>query len=525
MHLFLKNTSEAPVEIGEVFLNGEVLKDLPERDLAVWVRTAPNPVGPGEVGNLMIMLHASVFSYDMPLDVKAITTCGQTVETQVEEIQRGTPLTGICFSSDLDKIYVYFENITDSPDRPGRILLNAEDVTARSKIHTMSGTAEPAGSAPADQQRATSNKQPQSVRPEEKCLIKINLREPLRQGRYVSVRVETEGGHIAQSVVRAFSFFPITSWDDDTRRGLYFDAEPFHVSSPGDKSEEELQELTDRSAWYLMGCPNCRDTRSDEMMGHSAGSIINSAETAYRIDPTRPGHTHVCDPSKEITYFLYGEVCDIMFINPYEIVFRDADPLLNGLYARLAAMASGPRPVMTLPEAFEVRERGWLFPSPEQLRLSVYYQIAEGVKGISYYEKQFYSESPELEAEIGSINKELRAMKPYLKISEPFRGLAETSDPEVKAHTLACGDHGLALILINTDYETEIIDDERQTNVTPREDFYVEVELPEWLGAGQVFRVGESIGSVDFETEDNRVTVPVSRLDLTGMYLIHPGER
>ena len=169
-----------------------------------------------------------------------------------------------------------------------------------------------------------------------------------------------------------------------------------------------------------------------------------------------------------------------------------------------------------------MEENEWYFPSPDQLRLDVYYQIAEGVKGISYYVKSHYEGHPELEGEIGRINKELQAVKNYLAISEPVEGLAEASDPAVQAHTLVCGDYGLALILINTDYDTGREGKERYTDVTPREDFHVEVKLPHWLEAGRVFMVGQDIWRVDFKTEANRVIIPVSRLDLTGMYLIHP---
>ena len=478
-----------------MFLEGELLDELPTSK-AVWLQTLPNPVPPGKTGNLMIMLRRDLANFELPLEVGVETGSGQSLEARVEDINDPIQLAGIYFSSDLDEIYVYLENTSEYEITPENVYLDSQNASDRTDFFSA------------------------QVPPKEKGFLRITPSAPLRQGEYISVRVESSAGEAAQAVVRAWSHFPITSWDGDTREELHFDPEPFHLSYDPDMEEEELEELPGSSAWYLMGCPNCRDRDRGKPLGNAGNALIEKARKAREIDPSRPSHTHICDASKERTYFLYGEACDIMFINPYEVVFRSADPAKNGHYAALAKLACRPRPLMTIPEAFEMTNEGWLFPSPEQLRLGVYYQLAEGVKGVSYYVKSHYERYPELEAEIGRVNEELRAARDYLKVGEPFGKLAASSDPKVSANAIVCADKGLAVILINTDYETATEDGKRHTDYRPREGFHVEIEVPAWLEIDRGREIGAGINATGIHREDGgKITVPMEELDLTGILL------
>ena len=359
----------------------------------------------------------------------------------------------------------------------------------------------------------------------EKGLLRVDLPAPLARGKYVSVRLETAEGSIGQALVRAFSFFPITSYSNpDTRLEFSFDPQPFHVKCQPAASKKviDLKSLPAQSAWYLFSCPNCTDEDQCKPWGTSAVEIIKRAQETYRLDPSRPNHTHVCEAYKERAYFIYGEVCDIMFINPYEVVFHDRDPSRNGYFAGLGKLACEPRPLMTIQEAF-ARGQGAPFISPEQVRLGVYYQVVEGVKGISYYSKNQYTKYPALEQEIGRINRELQAIKAYLKIGESFAGLAVASRPEVLAKSIVAGDRGLVVILINTGYRTAIRDEKRETTFSPQENFTVEVAVPGWLEIKQAVEIGPETRPVQLQKKKGKIIIPVDRIELTKILLLTAG--
>jgi len=498
VHVFLKNPGAAPVEVEEVYLNGVRLENLPD-ETAAWTQVLPSPVPPGEISDLTIMLSQNAANYKLPLEIKVKLQTGETLVIPVDRINGPFKITGIYFPDHLDQVYIYLQNTGQTTLTLHKVWLSGRDVTGQTRFLAR---ALPAG---------------------EKSLLRVDLPQPLSRGKYVSVRLETADGSVGQALVRVFSVFPITSYSNpDTRSELYFDPQPFHVKYKPAVSEAEIKSLPAQSAWYLFSCPNCTDEDQCKPWGNSAIEIIKRAQEFYRLDPSRPNHTHVCEAYKERAYFIYGEVCDIMFINPYEVVFHDQDPSRNGYYAGLGKLACEPRPLMTIQEAF-ARGKGMPFISPEQVRLGVYYQVAEGVKGISYYSKNQYTRYPALEQEIGRVNQELQAIKSYLKIGEPFAGLAVASRPEVLAKSIVAGDRGLVLILINTGYRTLIRDEKRETTFTPRENFTVEVEMPGWLEIKQAVEIGPETKSVRFQRRNGKIIIPVDRLELTRIFLLTAG--
>ncbi len=495
VHVFLKNPGVTAVEVEEVCLNGARLEDLPNAT-AVWTQVLPSPIPPGEVSDLTIMLPRAAANYKLPLEVKVKLQTGEILTIPVDQVNGPFKITGSYFSDNLDQVYIYLQNTGQTSLIPRKVWLAGRDVTGQTRFLS------------------------RAIPPGEKSLLRVDLPTPLARGKYVSIRLETADGSIGQALVRAFSVFPITSYSNpDTRLELYFDPQPFHVKYQPAVSAAEIKALPPQTAWYLFSCPNCTDSEQNKPWGTSAVEIIKRAREFYRLDPSRPNHSHVCEAYKERAYFIYGEVCDIMFINPYEVVFHDRDPARNGYFAGLGKLACEPRPLMTIQEAF-ARGPGAPFISPEQVRLGVYYQVAEGVKGISYYSKNQYTKYPALEKEIGRINRELQAIKSYLKIGEPFVGLASVSRSEVVAKTVVAADKGLVVILINTGYRTAIRDGKRETTFTPQENFTVEVEVPGWLEIKQAVEIGPETRPVQLQKKNGKIIISVDRINLTKIFLL-----
>jgi len=220
--------------------------------------------------------------------------------------------------------------------------------------------------------------------------------------------------------------------------------------------------------------------------------------------------------------FVYGEVTDICVVNPYEIIFYRNPPEKNAYYTALGKLASEPRLLWTIPEAFTYR--GTRFPTPEEERIIVWSEIGEGSKGIWYYvssPKAGYPASPPLEAEIGRINRELQALKDYIVISEPV-SLARADAEKVTAYTLLCGDKGILLILVNNDHTSYFEEGKDPFTYQSKENFKAEVKIPQWLkvqGITEV-RAEQTIENVKYQTERNSLIIPIDRLDVTRQFLI-----
>ncbi len=386
LHVYLKNPGETEVGVEQVWVNDVLMEELPN-DLAVWYQVLPNPVPPHKVADLMVRLTDSAAP---PFSVKMKTSDGRTIIAAIDITIPPPPLkiTYIGFSDEFDRVYVYLENTEDRSLSVDRVYLDTEDITSLTTIpwRTLSAHSKD-------------------------CII-VNLETPLTQGEYVSIKVTTKQGPMAQAVVRAVSFFPITSWDGDTRAELYFDPVPLRIEYPADPAQfEETRKLDANRAYYLFGDPSCTDKGNKAVLGTSAMEIIRYLHTCYEHDPLHPGFTHICEYRKKHAYFVYGEVWDLVFINPYQLVFYGKSPREDRYFARLGKKGCEPRPLMVIPEAFNHKAKisGSRFPTPEEERLIVYYEIAEGAKGVNYFIKHFqddngYDANPELEAEIGRIN-------------------------------------------------------------------------------------------------------------------------
>ncbi len=510
IHVYLKNPGETEVSIEQVWVNDVLMKDLPN-DLAVWYQVLPNPVLPHKVADVMVRLAEQTAP---PFNVRIETSEGQTITESIEITIPPPPLriTYIGFSDNLDRVYVYLENTEDRSLSVDRVYLDTENITSLTTIPW------------------------RTLLPHRKDCIIANLERPLTQGEYISIKVTTKQGPMAQAVVRVLSFFPITSWDGDTRAELHFDSVPLKINYPADPAQfEETRKLGTQRAYYLFSDPSCTDKRNKAVLGTSAMEIIRRLQTCYEHDPLHPGFTHICEYRKKHGYFVYGEVWDLVFINPYQLVFYGKSPRENRYFARLGKKGCEPRPLMVIQEAFSDEEEisGSRFPTPEEERLIVYYEIAEGAKGVNYLVKHYgdnggYDANPELEAEIGRINWELRQLKPYLKIGDPV-AIAETNEPEVTANTILCGDKAIVLILINEDYDSPSRGSSEQFEYRPKQDFEVTVHLPDWLQALEAYEVvGELEKSIPVHYEYTRIgdiIISVDQLDITKQIVITTQQR
>lgn len=511
IHLFLKNYGEKDVYVQSIWLNDVSLDDLPN-DIAIWGLVRPNPIPPKRVGNLIIKLKKMPST---PLKVKVTTSNDQSVEKIVDILSPALRITYIGFNQLLNKIYIYLENSTKNILRVKRVYIDSWEIT---NLITNS---------------------PKQISPISKDCLIINLRTPLLQGSYITIKVETEEGEIAEATIRTFSIFPITSWDGDTRKELNFDPSPFLMSYPKNPACLEGNRKKPLNMLYLLSDdPAGADLKAirsadkavnaDFSLGASAGEICSYAEECYRYDPLRPVSVCLRDAGKPFSYFVYGELSDALLIHPCENVYYRHRPLRDGYWTYLGKLACEPRPLYVLPEAFRAVGRCGAsprFPTPEELRLIVYYELAYGAKGILFFKKsgeEGYEAVPSLVKEIIKLNGELQKLKPLLMIGEPIQ-LAVASNPQVETYSLLCGDEAIIVLLINHDHDSNFEPGKEEFSFRPIRNFALKISIPDWLEVEEVYEIteGGNVSPLRYRNiRGNKLLLYVKELKLTKQMVV-----
>ena len=512
IHLYLKNLTNKEITIENIWLNNIPLENLPN-DLVLWWQVSPNPIPPFKLGDISIKLREFK---SLPLQIKIKTSNGQLIEKDIPTSPPLIKVTSVSLNEALDRVYLYIENSGNKVLNINKVFLNGEDVS-ESLLTPW-------------RQLAKRNKD---------CLI-IKPKEKLKQGEYVTVKVETEEGEVAEATVRVFSFFPISSWDGDTREQLNFDPSPFLL--PYSENPAKLDENMRTQPPYMVYCladnPAGDDLRNasesnkevpqELFIGSSGMKISTYREECYHYDHLHPTAICLRDSGKFFAYFVYGELTDALIIHPCENVFYLHRPIRDGYLTALAKLASEPRPLYVLPEAFRAVGRCGAsprYPTPEELRLILYYEIAEGAKGVLYYKQsgpEGYGANPLLEKEIGRLNGELRRLKDFLRIGEPIP-LVDSSNTQVEAYSLLCGDKAIVLILINHEYNSNFVSGSKPFTYKAQKNFALTVRIPSWLKVNQVYEVAEGGNIVPLRYRmlaNRRLLLYIKELKLTKQIVI-----
>jgi len=502
VHLLISNNTADTVMVDKIYLNGYEMKDMPN-DLAIWYQAVPCITRPGEVTDVMVKLRRPTAK---PVRLSVGLSNGQEISTVLETVSPSLKFNFIGYSNEMDRAYIYLENTGTESLKVKNIYCNSEDVTDRCFIP------EPV------------------IAPSSKIFSVFPARVPFVWGQYLAFKIQTDNGTTASAVSRAYTHFPIASFGQDTRTEYGFDRDYFAVPySQSGMDFSGLRSRSARNAYHLEEDPVCKDGLAHLLMGSTAATVINNNKVCYINDPVHPGLIYACEHHKPYCYYIYGEVADILAVDPYEMYFYSNQPLKNAEYVAQAKTAAEPRPLWTIPEAFTHSENP-RHPAPEEERIIIYSEIGEGSKGIWYYHysksnKSGYNGSPILEKEIGRINKELRQLRDYIVISEPFP-LAKSDDGRIKTYSLLCGHKGIVLLLINKEHESLFGEKGKQFRYTSLGSFKVRCKVPKWLKVNRVSEINEDktvdMGYVLLEDE---IVIPVVGLGVTKQILVQTERR
>jgi len=503
IHLFLENKSNASVEVIDVLLDGQSLHNAQGKSI-YWYHIVPNPIPASTPADIMIKL---ISPLSKPVKVEVITDKSPfPVARIVEPEPLNLHVSYVAFSDDYQKAYVYVRNDTDVSLRISQV--RAFPVTI-SEISFVVGPL---------------------ILPGQKACLVVRFSEQVKRAQYILLRVDTEQSIRATHLVRAYTYFPIQAFGQDHRATLSFDAVNFDMHYPPTEADfaKTIKEPWFR-AYHLVDDPACRDAAPGKKLGSTALEVIKRQQICWQKDPLHPTIIYICQFERPLNYFIYGELTDLIAIDPYPIVLDHESPFRNAHWVSFAKKACEPRPLYTIPEAFHILGNEYSrYPTPEELRLTVYLQIAYGSKGIWYYTKNAgaggYEANPLLEAEIGKVNAELRKLRPYLKIGEPA-GLGKANSPNVAVHTILAGDEGIVVLVINNQCVSLpfAFESEQPFTFEPQKNINVQLTLPPALAVGSILAIdGDEEHSVPFAKRDDIVTFSLPHLSTTKQLLIIP---
>lgn len=493
IHVFIKNKSNNPISINKMSFNDNEMTSMPD-DFILWHQMVPPIIAPDKQGDIVVKLKREP---KRPVRIFVEFSNEDTLSMVINNVPIELKFSFIGFDRQTGKVYIYLENESEDNAKIYKLFVNDEDVTEQCNF--TDGMTAPIG----------------------KTLIIFTPTKQLSYNTYVCFKVVTDKG-IAESMIRVYSYFPIATFGSDTREEMCFDTEYFEINYSKNTTDFEKEKKKSSNALYhLLGDPACFDSDKRDYIGTSAKEIIENAKINYENDSSHGNFIYCCEWMKPYSYYVYGELTDVMVINPYEMFHGKNDPARNAYYTSIAKKVSEPKLLWTCPEAFSCY--GSRFPTPLEERIIVYSEIAQGSKGIWYYvfDKEIgYLLDKNLENEIKQINWELRQVRDYILIGEPYE-LANTYNDSVVANTLLCGDKGIILILQNKDYRSYFGDERNKFQYNRKEQFLVEISVPKWMKIENIVEISyPKKRDINFTTKEGLVSIPIDFIDATKLFLL-----
>jgi len=522
-HLYVKNPTETEFVVKDILFNGVSVKELREKMEIIWWKTTPNPIPAKGYSEVIVRTRHPLKTED--ISITLIGESGESISWKVGAQRPTMNIAYVGFSRDIKTLYVYTESEKDTV--PKSIFLDGKNITNQCKIM----------------------QQFKSV-----SFIEVDLEKPLESGAYHYLQVVGNDGSKTAHMLRAWdNWFDISLWgypssipgfmkDHCFEERTPWVSEDFFGMTP-DKIAEKVRANKDREfgAYYLMDEPDGHDytfgaAMTDQIplrLGYCAQKLSEAASIIQKEDPSRLTHLLINNTYKPANWNVYGELADIMSTDPYGT--QDAISEITLYYVveatQQALDACAPRPMFITLGSFVLKGKGFQrLPTPDEQRISLYYAIGCGAKGINYFiwgnDEMLtgISRSQELQQEIGRLNAEMQVCSPLLSISHPIKEKVITSsDDRLWTRALLAGNDNMVVVVVNNSY---VYDDwrskEGKYTLNAVKDAVLEIEIPTWLTFNEVCRVGfDGVQKLDFERLDSRrIKVKIEELKAGAMIVV-----
>jgi hypothetical protein len=302
--------------------------------------------------------------------------------------------------------------------------------------------------------------------------------------------------------------------------------------------------------YFLMDEPDAHDGEIDDLrnaklpeLGGLGQGLVERAEGFRARDASVPLLLNIDNTYTPENYYMYNQIADVPALDPYyigelDIVYNrlptrmqiNSKPTYVYATTRMAQSAGAPKPlhVILCSTRYSDSKTGYVgrFPTPEEKRIEVYYALAAGAKGISYWwfslDKECYgcgAPDPEAKAlwkEIGLLGAEVRTAGPIVTMGCPV-DVPVKAPRNLMTRCLISGLDTLALIAVNDN----VLCDRVGTVVKPEPNCKVTVQAPSWMKPSDVFEISyQGVKTVSWTQDGSSVTVELGTVNVSRLVII-----
>lgn len=520
----------------------------------VWYKADPKTIPAGGTGQIVVRLRQTPVTPSVSIQ---ILHSGGSIGTTIP-VEAGRPqATGVSFSSDLTKVYLYWRGTDGSA--PTTVLMNGSNVTAN-----------------------TTTVSDPSV---DIAVSVLQLPEPLvpasfhiYQGVYADGRVASTG---ARTWANPFiygtwgakdapdgDYAAARAWIDDAANHC---VNSLVVQGGSDALKSYLQTAEGRQyaadrgygfvideigkwscqnpqMWFIRDEPDAADSRvtglpGNRMVGSLADMAVERGEELRAAYPTSPTTLNIDSTYTPFNWYNYGQVPDVLMTDPYyQNRLREAiwyNPARIPLFSKatyiyavsqIAKSSCRPNPLHVVLYSCEYVDTttGDRFPfaPPACKRIEVYYALAAGTTGISYW--WYLPGKPAnglgagtaaalaLWREIGLLGAEIRTAAPLLTTGCPA-SLSIQPTAGLWVRSLLVGSDTMILLTVNDQY----YNDQQGCHYTPVANASLAVSLPAWLAAPTAFEItAGGVRNVSTQLAGNQLQVNLGTVDVTRMIVV-----
>lgn len=577
VHVYVRNTGSSPVAIEDVVVEGISLKRAiaptksTDKDIAgaasvyfsdlsaderavfrkagapIWWKADPNPIAPGGFAEVTVRLRTAPEVSAPKVEMRLAD--GSSCKMEVRAEDNRPRIVGICFSPTLDLVHVYVTRPSGVTEAPAKLLIDGDDVTARSEIghdpklgmnvistkleppvgrasfhlfqcvYPMCGTASAAVRA-WDDEPAYGIWGARPAKADEVQVARDYLQDIADHN--INVQMEMIGSEGVADLLKS----------EEGQKLMESLGIRRMISEPGKGRTKRpyayfLQDEPDAKDFFVKGIP------AHERVGSMIPSLVREANDYRRVDPLTPNLVNVDMTFKPNNYHVYGQLTDIFATDPYYLprIFQSFNehPSKTSLYlkatfllasATVAESACAPKPLHMI--LFSTRGgRVKRFPTAVEKRIEAYYSLGVGAKGLSYWwytpaqkAQGCGTDDPEAKAlwkEIGLIGAEFGTLGSLINLSCPVE-LPISASPNLWVRSLVVGQDSLVVLFVNDNYAC----DRLGTGISAVADARATLTLPKWLTCADAFEVRSTgIGGVKWAVQDGRLDLALGTVDVT----------
>jgi hypothetical protein len=283
-----------------------------EDDRVLWYYVYPNPIPPGKTAKVVVKCNSPPYKL---INIAVEEDNRKKYRAILQPEDNPARFSYIGFNKELNKMYLYLENSSSESLQIAGVYINGQDVTKEAFRPW------------------------EELKPNEKKCIEVKLNTQLTKGEFVSAKVTTTAGLSIESMVRAFSLFPISSDSGNSSSELNLDNENYlSVFTPNSYNKD----IAKNTLYNILNCPTHRHGT-----WRNAGRKAISRTTACRDNNSyNLTYMGICKAVQERGSFTFSEIADTVKENPVEPSTWSSNPFEHSTQttARIVKDASSPNP-------------------------------------------------------------------------------------------------------------------------------------------------------------------------------------